>query len=159
MNYNIEKMEGSEKEEERREAGEERILIATDVRQLFPNMKKEHTGRVVKESWIKSGMKIEGLRWEDMAKYIAICCNPGEIRLEGLSRIVPRRVHRKGPKPSINGKGARLEGQEELQWEFDDVEPTDNEISRLVGKVLEIGVRTIWENNLYTFGRKGHERG
>ena len=60
-------------------------------------------------------MKIEGLRWEDLAKYVAICCSQGEIRLEGLSRIMPRRVHSKGPEPGISVKGARLEGKEELQ--------------------------------------------
>ena len=52
----------------------------------------------------------------------------------------------------INGPGAVEGMKEKMQWEWRDVKPTDDEIRKLVGKSLEVGIRAIWDNNAYSFG-------
>ena len=67
-------------------------------------MTGRRTGKIVKDRWIASRMKIENGNYKEMLRYIAICSTRAEIGLEGMARLIPIRRHKKGPKPGKGGK-------------------------------------------------------
>ena len=58
--------------EELDELFKERVMLGTDVKALFPHMKKNMTARTVRQGYIKSGLKLHA-NWMDMARYTNTC--------------------------------------------------------------------------------------
>ena len=78
-----------------------------------------------------------------------------EIRANCLERVTPVRKFRKGSKPGVTGKGPMgKQSNDEEQWEFPDVEPTELEKRRLIGACVEIGVKKVFTSHLYSFAGK-----
>ena len=124
---------------------EARLLLATDVKALFPSMTGKNTARIVKEEFIRSKLEVE-VEWKEMGRYLAINCQQEELRKVGT----------RGHKPTIGGNEARSAGIKEGetgQWEFVyDLEPGPDVKGRMTGKVLEIVGRTYWTLQTYEFG-------
>ena len=93
--------------------------------------------------------------------YVALETNETERRLSGLARLLPTRKYKKGTRPIITGPVALGPGtDEETQWTFPDVTPTEMEQKLLLATVVEIGVKTIFRTHLYQFGgRMYHQQG
>ena len=94
-------------------------------------------------------MKIEG------ARMIALNRSEEWIRLNGLTRLVPRRRGRTGVRPGPTGKDpkSRHVGNQD-QWEFPDIVLTKEEKRRILAAVVRVAIEVLFSTHLYTFGGK-----
>ena len=127
-------------------------LLGFDVVGLFPAMKSENTGKIVRKRFLRSSMKIRGFSWKQGARYLAMNRTmTGE--LENLEKLLPKT--KSGAKlklkiKEINSKKEKIEDQ----WDFPEDVPTEEEEREIVARVAEIGVRAIFEHFCYRFGGK-----
>lgn len=54
----------------------------------------------------QSGLKVEGLDYEEVAKYVRMNMTDWEIRVRKLSKIVPKRKYKHGKMPGMSGSEA-----------------------------------------------------
>ena len=106
-------------------------------------MTHQKTAKAIHKAVMMSTNDWESMKWEEQAKYIAVCLEPDEIDTMGLSRITPQRRYKPGSKPGIGGEemvnGVRR--NKESSWEFTPgVIPTDLEKKSLMAVCLYIGV-------------------
>ena len=119
-------------------------------------MTSVRTARIAREEVIKSEMEFEGMNYKEISRYIAIM-EKLTSGVETVRRVLPRRS-KEGAKPTdigmrnkeINSKHVNTE----IEWTFPPFEPTNYEKREMRGIMCEIGVRTLWENFSYRFGKK-----
>ena len=136
---------------------EEKIfIIGADVIALFPSMTSVRTARIARDEVTKSPIECDGMNYKEMSRYICIM-EKMTSGVEKVRRVLPRRS-KDGAKPTdigirnreINSKHVDTE----IEWTFPAVEPTNLEKREMRGIMCEIGVRVLWENFSYRFGRK-----
>ena len=134
--------------------GEKVGILGFDVKNLFGSMSARNTARVVRDRFIESELEVKGVDYKSAAMYVRYGYNDAEIRALKLDRIVPVRRYTRGQAPGLKSAEAKHKDREkdEVKWVFPDVEPTKPEQRRLLGAVLEIGVRAAFENSVYQFG-------
>ena len=69
----------------------EAILTGADAVSLYPSLLKYATAATVGEEAVKTKVKWSNINYKEGARYLAINCEPWEIKKMGLTRIVPRR--------------------------------------------------------------------
>ena len=130
--------------------GEEELsqtLLGFDVVGLFPALKSQNTGEIIRKRIMKSKMMINGFSWRQGARYIAM--NKHLIgEMENIWELLPwtkigATVSMKNR--ALNSKKEKLEEN----WCFSPVEPTEDQTREIVAKVAEIGVRTLFDNFCY----------
>ena len=136
---------------------EERIyVLGADVIALFPSMTSIRTAKIARNEVTKSPVEFDGMNYTEMSRYKAIMEHLTS-GVEMVRRLLPRRS-KEGAKPSdisirnkeINGKQANTE----IEWTFPTTKPTNSEKREMRGIMCEIGVRILWENFSYRFGKK-----
>ena len=129
-------------------------ILGFDVKNLFGSMSARQTARVVRDAYIGSEMKVEGVDYESAAMYVRYGNSDAEIRAQKLARVVPVRRHTRGRAPGVTSAESLHadHNKQEDKWVFPNVEYTETEKRLLIGAVLEIAVRTVWENSCYSFG-------
>ena len=106
------------------------ILLGADVISLFPSLDTKEMADVVMKELLKTSMTFQEIDWKELATYVALNLDPGEIRKAGLERVCPLRKFNHGPRPGITTKEARKrknkeEEDPESKWYFKkDLEPT-----------------------------------
>ena len=72
----------------------------------------------------------------------------------GLTRYFPWRRSRKGTEPGIKNKQLNSKNSDDVEeiWEWPARVPTEPEKNEMLARMGEIGLRTIFENFMYTFG-------
>ena len=151
-------------QEEKLAAGEEiqqhidlakSVLTGADAVALYPSLLKKTTAMIVRKEAMDSEIKWQGINYLEAARYVAINLEPWEVRSLGLERIVPRRRFRKGCKPGLTGRENMSKYvEDEIRWEFPNLEATEQEKRILVAVCLEIGVRAVFDLHTYQFGGK-----
>ena len=131
---------------------EELIMFGSDVVGLFPSMTEARTGKIIRIETEKSGMKVDGLDYSQIALYISINRDKtGD--LQKLERLLPWRKGKRGTKPGMKNKEiTRKERNTTTTWIFPDRTPTEEEMKLMRSRMCEIGVRVLWSNFCYTFG-------
>ena len=134
--------------------GEEVGLLGFDVKNLFGSMSARQTAKVVRDAYIGSELKVEGVDYESAAMYVRYGYSDAEIRAQKLTRVVPVRRYTRGRAPGVTSAESLHADhtRQEEKWVFPKVEYTETERRHLIGAVLEIAVRTVWENSCYSFG-------
>ena len=128
-------------------------LTGADAVGLYPNLEGRQSGRLVRDAFLKSNLTIEGLNYIEAARYVVMGYDLFEIRQMGLERVTPKRRYLKGTKPGVTGVGPLgKNSDDEFQWVFPEVEPTDLEKRKLFAACLEIGIRKAFALHLYQFG-------
>ena len=61
-----------------------------------------------------------------------------------------------GVEPGMSLKGVTGGGEPEEQWNWSRREPTPQEKIELIGRMVEIGVRILFENLVYSFGGESY---
>ena len=134
------------------------VLLAVDCVQLFPSLRAIETSTVIREATTeiinKSGLKIEGLDFKEIAKYVRMNLSDVEIRNRKLTRLVPFRKYRRGRFPGMTGNEAtkRHIPEEESKFVYPNVDPTEEEKTNLFATALEIAVKFMFTHHVYTFG-------
>ena len=134
------------------------VMVEADCVAMFPSMRKGNTSKIVGELILDSKIAFDDFCWKEAARYVCLTCKPAEIQEAGLSSLMPKRRFRKGPRPGLNSKDVHSkEIGADSQWQFpnfpDDQPPKDLR-RRLIAKVLEVGVRTSFDEHIFTFGGK-----
>ena len=128
-------------------------ITGADAKALYPSLKGRHTARVVRDAALKTKLRVEGMNWQEVARYVAMGYDPFEKRALGLERILPKRRFHKGAKPGVTGKEPLSKAKgDEVRWVFPVREATEDEKRKLLAAALEIGVRAAFSTHLYQFG-------
>ena len=135
---------------------EERLLLGTDVKSLFPSMTKETTAQTIKDAFLNSELEVH-TEWKEMARYIALNCSQSEIKSEGLSVWIPSRTGTRGARPGIVGNEERAGKAPEVggQWTFNtDLDPPREVVRKMIAMTLQLAVKACWELQVHQFGGK-----
>ena len=121
------------------------IIFGNDVVALFPSMMAANTGKIVREIIEESDMKIEGVDYREISRYVVINRNLTG-NLKELWNVLPWRRKSGGITPcmknkEVNGKKSGTE----ISWVFPKREPTDKQKRQLLARMGEIGLRAVFE--------------
>ena len=127
-------------------------LIGMDAVALFPSLSGKNTARIVREAAENTTMELEGFDWKKGMVYVRVNKHLTRVKRE-MRKFLPIRKSTRGTEPgmasqSLNKRKYRTENQ----WIFTQKIPTQREKKEMVGMVLEIAIRTLWENYSYRFG-------
>ena len=141
---------------------EKYVLIGSDVEALFPSMSATRTAKIVREQAEKSKIVWENIDPKWLCLYIHL--NRGEI--DGISEIehlLPKRTPgRRGKEAglgSLEAKRREVRESGEGNWVWPAVMPTERETRKLIGMALEIAVKMVFTNFIYTFGGESYLQG
>ena len=128
--------------------------LGSDVVGLFPAMKSENSGTIVRKRFEKSKMKIEGFKYNHGLRYIRMN-QELTTEIEEIDYLLPSRRTNNGRTPVMSGSSIRAKDDDpETQWSFPKQEDalTEWERRQIVARTAEIGVRAIFENFTYRWG-------
>ena len=91
-------------------------VIGADAVGLYPSLNTEVTSEAIRLECIDSEVEFVGINEYEAGKYLAMTCKPWELHKMGVGRLVPKRRHRKGPKPTITGEKTMSKESDETQW-------------------------------------------
>ena len=129
------------------------MIIGADADALFPSMLAMLTGRLVRMAARKTKLKVEGMNYKEVARYVVFGGDEFVIRSLNLEKALPWRRYNRGTTPGITGKEPLgKHSNDEIRWVFPERDLTEKEKKDLLAVALEIGVRTSFENHLYQFG-------
>ena len=127
-------------------------LIGNDVKALFPNIKSQSTGKIVREEVERSPLEIEGFDYKYGLRYISMN-RKYTGNLGPLSHLLPWKKKNPGVTAGMKSKFVNSKrDEEETQWYYPKAQPNRQERKMIVARVAEIGTRVIFENFTYQFG-------
>ena len=127
-------------------------LIGMDAVALFPSLSGKNTAKIVREAAEKTTMKMEGFDWKKGMVYVRVNRHLTRIRKE-MKKFLPIRKSMRGTEPGMASEGLnKRKSKIENQWIFTRRIPTTEEKREMVGMVVEIAIRILWENYSYRFG-------
>ena len=133
-------------------------MLGNDVVGLFPNIKSKNTGRIVREKVEKSDLEFAGFDYKQGGRYIVM--NRGYTgNLKPLWNVLPWRRKNKGVTPGMTGKEVNsVDDDPEYQWTYPKAQPTPTQRRQIISRCCEIGVRVIFENFTYKFGKNWYRQ-
>ena len=136
---------------------EEIVLTGCDAVQLFPSMRSAESGKVVRDATInimnKTELRVEGLDFREIRKYVRMNLNDKEIRDRNLTRVMPVRKYTRGRMPGMTGEEALKKVNEgEERFLYPTIELTREEEINLFATALEIAVKFMFQHHVYSFG-------
>ena len=130
-------------------------LLGNDVVALFPSIKSQNTGKIVRKRVIRSPLKFDGFNWRQGARYVVMNKHLTSD-LQELWGVLPFRRKTQGVEPGMSNRyvHSSKETEDDLnaRWVFPNPNPTEHQIRLILGRVCEIAVRTIFQNFSYRFG-------
>ena len=142
--------------EELTDLDQELFVIANDVVALFPSLTSERSGRIVRILTEQSDLEVDGIDYMEVARYIAIERERTGV-LDEIEGLLPWRTKSGGTAPGI--KNPECNGKEKNTqkfWTFPDRTPTKKQKRIMLGRMAEIGVRTLFENFCYSFAGESY---
>ena len=136
----------------------ERVLLGNDVVGLFPSITSKNTGRICRERVEKSELMFEGFDYKQGGRYIVMNKRyTGNLKL--LWNVLPWRRKKKGTTPGMTGKAINSEDDDpEYQWIYPKAQPTELQRKQIISRCCEIGVRVLFENFTYKFGKDWYKQ-
>ena len=118
-------------------------------------MKEKNTARVCREQLTeilgKGDIKLNGIDMEQVTLYVRMNKNLTS-NIGRLWRYLPFRKKTGGVEPGMASDGAKKTKGENEQWLWPKGEIPEKERIELIGVMLEIGVRVLFKNLVYSFG-------
>ena len=133
-----------------REEGGDICVGSGDAVALYPSLVHKESARLCREMVLACPANITEIDIQAAGVFIATHCTVTEIQEAGLSKIVPRRKHKKGNHPGrstdelIRRKNDQPEKFEKVRTNL-----TSTEIRKLVAKTIEVGVLSVIRNHVY----------
>ena len=134
---------GIEKQEQ------ELCLVGSDVKALFPSIKSEKTGKLIREAIQNTSLDFEGVSQEHALAYIAMNLDLTTDIYE-IEHLLPTRKSGKETKLKINALSKDWNPQE--KFIFKNRVTTAIENKQIIGRVVEIATRALFQNHAYRFG-------
>ena len=134
---------------------QEYSVLGSDVKALFPSITSENTGKIIREKVENSRVQFEGFCWKKGLAYISM--NKGlTTELEELEEILPTR--KSGLTKELLMSAITTSWVPESKFEYKTREPTEQEQKKIIGRVVEIATRTLFENKVYKFANKVYKQ-
>ena len=133
----------------------EMALVANDVVALYPSLKSENTGKIIRKKVQESKVIFEGFD-DKMGRAYIVLNRKYTSDLEKIEHILPKRASNKGKAPSMAGLGPRWDP--ETQWIFPAGNISAQERKIVISHVIEIALRALWENFTYKFAGKNYHQ-
>ena len=84
------------------------MVGSLDVRALYPSLDQEGSARAVARFVLESNVEISGVDWRAAQIFVASNLTQEQVVAEGISEIVPRRLHKKGKRPRATTDELRM---------------------------------------------------
>ena len=132
---------------------EELVLIGADVAQLFPSLEATHSSKLINQALQETKVKFDGINYVEVAVYLAMELTEWQARAAKIHHLLPQRKFKKGQKPKVTGTNAMAAEPKNTDfWIFPKRQFSPEEQSLLLGKALEVAVKTLFTTHLYQFG-------
>ena len=95
----------------------------------------------------EASLNIVGVDYVWAGLYIALNSSQGDVYTSGLDGIIPYRRFNYGPRPGIDNVNKNSKNC--WKWPKDQMKYSEEEKTRLLGKVVEIAVKCTFETNFY----------
>ena len=131
-------------------------MVASDVVALYPSLETRQTARICGEMVEKSTLQFQNLDYREMLLYIRL--NKDKVTgLGELENFLPRRAFKFGRAPGMKNtmRGPHHQRdvkEEEAKWIHQPTPVSDRLKRKILGKVTEIGIITLFTTFVYTFG-------
>ena len=138
------------------------VMIGSDVVSLYPNLDVARAARLMYEAIQTSTLDWNNVDWLECCRYIALNWSQEQCRRSRLRRVLPWRRKSQGTRPGIKGAGPKgKERGDTEQWVFPpNIKLEDWEKREIIGTVVEIATRAMFNLHFYTFGGKlFHQKG
>ena len=100
-------------------------------------------------------VQFDGINYIEVATYLAKELSEWQARTAKIHHLLPQRKYKKGQKPKITGVNAMAAEPKNTDfWVYPKRQYSPEEQSLLLGKALEIAVKTLFTTHLYQFGGK-----
>ena len=124
------------------------VLIGADATALFPGLRKEHTADIVASEYLRSGLEVEGLDWQEMAVYVAINSSEQQQVKWGVRQFIPKKASNQGIYPTMASMLGPHKASSD-QWTFSWVKPGDYGMRLLLAACLRIAIKLVFETHTY----------
>ena len=131
---------------------EEVVIGSADVKALYPSLDITFTIQIVVETFLNSGIEIEGINYKELSLYLALNRSEEELQKLNLSQYCPKRRSNRGRRPTITASGTETKAEKRYApWIFPEDEPDETTKRKMVGEALRIGLMMVMKNHIYTF--------
>ena len=124
-------------------------IIGSDVKALYPSIKSESTGKIIRSRLEKSKIKLEGFNMKMGLAYIAMNQHL-TTEVDKISYLLPER--KSGRSTQLKMSAIKNDWDPTEKFEFKDQEYTPLEIRQVQARVVEVATRALFENHAYKFG-------
>ena len=110
---------------------------------------------ICEERILDSPMTFEGVDYGWATRYIALNMTQQQINLQGLHRIIPRKIAKSGKRPTVR---TYEKEEKSIRWRYSKDKTPDKlderERRKVMSKVVGIIVRTTMSNHFYKWGNE-----
>ena len=131
------------------------VVTAFDFVNFYPNMDAEQAAQDAHDAVMETETTFTNINYKEAVKYIAANLTEEQANTSDLRRVLPCRANTGGKRPKCTGPeavGPSANG--EKLWECKKVELTALEKKKIIAKVVQISVKTMFKTHLYQFGGK-----
>ena len=130
------------------------VLGSMDVKALYPSIHIEDAIQVVCEEFMKAEVVVNGVDYEELGLYLALCMEGDELTRNGVGEVCPTRAHN-ARKPEITGSGMKAKKGDRFEpWVRARREPSDEEKAVMFKTALRVGLEVVLKNHTYEFNRQ-----
>ena len=133
------------------QATEEYSLVGSDVKALFPSIKSEKTGEIIRTALENTELEIEGVNLEKALAYIMMNQDLTS-NLEELSHLLPTR--KSGRETSLKISAIKADWDPNEKFDFKNTPVSYSDKKKIIARVVEIGTRALFQNHAYRFGNE-----
>ena len=124
-------------------------LVGSDVKALFPSIKSENTGKIIREAVENTSMEFQGYNIEKALAYVAMNTEL-TTDLEEIAYLLPKR--KSGRSTKLKMSALEKDWKPHDKFEYKNTELSSQECKKILARVAEIATRALFQNHAYRFG-------
>ena len=130
------------------------MIGSLDVKALYPSVDIDATGEIVIEMFVESEFQVEGIDYSELGLYLAINLTRSELNERKIAQFCPTRKHKTGA-PKITGCAiSENKTKRFAPWEPPSNTPNEQDKRKMLAVALNIAVKVIMKNHIYSFDGK-----
>ena len=130
---------------------QELCLVGSDVKALFPSIKSENTGKIIREAVKSTSLKLQGYNIEKALAYVAMNTDL-TTDLEEIEYLLPTR--KSGRSTKLRMSAIEKDWNPQDKFEYKKHVLSSQEEKLILARVVEIAVRALFQNHAYRFGNE-----
>ena len=122
---------------------------------LYPSLDEKTVADLVYKAILETDIKFFNINYKEAVRYLALTWTEQECRLSDLRGVLPWRASKSGARPGITGEGPLGPGEGRvIQWIFPNVELSELQKRKVIARVLQVAVKTMFRTHVYKFDTK-----